>query len=108
MSTVYMITWSTIIIFAVGISRIKDIRQTAGVATIAALILILTQTLATQLAHSVGLEPHLIFSAPEMFFLRGPVGWLALLVMPCGWLGPIIGMNLVYRRYEGTERERFS
>lgn len=108
MSTIYMITWSTILIFAVGIGRIKDVRQTVGVAAIAAFILILTQTLAAQLAHSVGLDIGLIFSSPEQFFLRGPIGWLALLVMPCGWLGPIIGMNYVFGRNEHTQRERFS
>jgi hypothetical protein len=32
-------------------------------------------------------------------FLRGGLfGWLALVVMPCGWLGPIIGLNLIQRR----------
>lgn len=103
MSTVYMITWSTIVIFAVGFGRIRDVRQTAGVAAIAALILLMTQTLAGQLAYSVGLEPHLIFSAPELFFLRGPIGWLALLVMPCGWLGPIIGMNFMFGRFDRVQ-----
>jgi hypothetical protein len=25
------------------------------------------------------------------------MGWLALLVMPCGWLGPMVGLHLVER-----------
>lgn len=100
MSITYMIIWSTLIIFAVGISRIRDIRQTVGVAVVTLLILIMSQTLTIQLAASVGLEPNLIFTAPELFVKSGPTGWLALLVMPCGWLGPIIGMNLIFGRFE--------
>jgi hypothetical protein len=26
---------------------------------------------------------------------NGLYGWFALLVMPCGWLGPVIGLHLV-------------
>ena len=100
MSTIYMITWSTIIIFAVSIGRVRDIRQTFGIATVTVLVLILSQTLTAQLAASVGLDAGLIFSAPDMFLRSGPVGWLALLVMPCGWLGPMIGLNFVLRRFE--------
>lgn len=100
MSITYMFIWSTLIIFAVGLGRIRNIRQTFGVTAVTLLILILSQTLTMQLAASVGLEPSLIFTAPEAFLRSGPVGWLALLVMPCGWLGPIVGMNLISRRFE--------
>ncbi len=100
MSVTYMITWTILIIFAVGFGRIRDMRQTFGIAAITLLILIMSQTLAAQLASTVGLAPDLIYSNPELFLMSGPVGWLALLVMPCGWLGPIIGMNLVSRRFE--------
>ena len=100
MSVTYMITWTILIIFAVGLGRLRDIRQTAGIAAITLLILMMSQTLAAQLATTIGLDPSLIYSNPELFLGGGPVGWLALLVMPCGWLGPIIGLNLVSRRFE--------
>lgn len=103
MSTTYMIIWTTLMILAVGLSRIRDIRQTVGVAVITILILILSQTLAGSLAGSIGLDANLIFTNPELFLRSGPIGWLALLVMPCGWLGPIIGINLFHRRYEQEE-----
>ncbi|VAW43434.1 hypothetical protein MNBD_CHLOROFLEXI01-2275, partial [hydrothermal vent metagenome] len=38
--------------------------------------------------------------APERFLQSGPFGWLALLVMPCGWLGPFVGFNLI-QRFQG-------
>jgi hypothetical protein len=39
---------------------------------------------------------------PGAFVMSGPYGWLALLVMPCGWLGPILGLNLVERWQDGN------
>ena len=94
MSTVYMLTWSVLMVSAVGIWRLRNWRQTVGVALVTGLVLMVSQTLVAQLAATIGLTPDLIFSAPEQFFLSGPIGWLALIVMPCGWLGPIIGLNL--------------
>ena len=105
MSVIYMISWSIVMTCAVGVGRIQDFRQTATVATVAALVLLMTQALAGQLAATVGLESSMIFVAPELFLQAGPAGWLALLVMPCGWLGPIIGMNFVRDRFEAMGLE---
>jgi hypothetical protein len=94
----YMVFWSFVVIVTVGITRLRDVRQTAVVVAITLLVLMISQSLAAQLATSVGLEPNMIFVSPEAFLLSGPVGWLALLVTPCGWLGPLIGFNLVQRQ----------
>lgn len=100
MPITYMIIWSIFITFAVGIGRLRDVRQTVGVTAVTLLILVVSQTLTFQLAASIGLSPDLIITSPETFVMSGPIGWLALLVMPCGWLGPIIGLNLIARRFE--------
>lgn len=96
----YMIFWSLIVILAVSVVRLRDARQTALVVAITLLVFMISQSLAAQLATSVGLEPNMIFVSPEQFFYSGPVGWLALLVTPCGWLGPLIGFNLVQRQQQ--------
>ena len=74
MSVTYMITWTILVIFAVGFGRIRDMRQTFGIAAITLLILIMSQTLAAQLASTVGLAPNLIYSNPELFLMSGPIG----------------------------------
>jgi hypothetical protein len=61
------------------------------------LVLIISQTLFVQLAISANLNPSDIFLAPERFLSTGLAGWLALLVMPIGWLGPFLGINLLHR-----------
>ena len=97
MPTFYMIFWSLIMVLALGMWRLRSWRGTAVVALITFLILMLSQTLVAQLAQSANVDPAWAFTAPEMFMRGGPAAWLALLVMPCGWLGPIIGANLVQR-----------
>ena len=100
MSVTYMLTWTFLVIFAVGFGRLRDIRQMAGIVAITLLILVMSQTLAAELATTIRLDPSLIYTNPELFLGNGPVGWLALLVTPCGWLGPTIGLRLMSRRFE--------
>ncbi len=97
MPTFYMIFWSIMMIFALGIWRLRHWGQMLVVAGITALVLILSQSLFIQLSLSAGVDPSLVFISPTDFLLGGPLAWLALLVMPCGWLGPFIGFNLVQR-----------
>ena len=35
---------------------------------------------------------------PNDYLAYGPLAWLALMVMPLGWLGPIISLNLMKDR----------
>lgn len=93
----YMAFWSFAFIFAVGVWRLRNWRQLIGMVVVTLLVLLLSQALFVQLSISAGLDPSLALMNPGVFVMNGPVGWLALLVMPCGWLGPILGLNLVER-----------
>lgn len=97
MPTFYMIFWSIVMIFALGIWRLRHWGHVLVVAAITALVLLFSQSLFIQLSLSAGVDPSLVFVSPTDFLLSGPLAWLALLVMPCGWLGPFIGFNLVKR-----------
>jgi len=97
MPTFYMVFWSVVMVLAMGMWRLRSWRGTAVVALVTFLILVVSQALFNQLALAAGVDPVLAFTAPELFMRGGPAAWLALLVMPCGWLGPIIGANLVQR-----------
>ena len=97
MPTFYMIFWSVVMVLAMGMWRLRSWRGTAVVALVTFLILVFSQALFAQLSQAAGVDPSLAFTAPELYMRGGPAAWLALLVMPCGWLGPIIGSNLVLR-----------
>lgn len=93
----YMTFWSVVVILAVGVWRLRDWMAVAVVSIVTLLVLLLSQMLFMELAVSAGLDPSLALADPGAFFRSGPLGWMALLVMPCGWLGPVVGMNLVDR-----------
>ena len=93
----YMTFWSIIVILAVGAWRLRSWLAVTAVGVITFLVLLFTQALFVQLAISAGLDPSLVLIDPGAFMRSGPLGWLALLVMPCGWLGPVLGLNLVTR-----------
>lgn len=97
MPTLYMTFWSVTMIGAMGLWRLRNLRRILAVLAITAVTLLLSQTLYIQLSINAGIDPSAILSEPSRFLASGPAGWLALLVMPCGWLGPIIGLNLVQR-----------
>ena len=98
MPTLYMTFWCAVLIMAMGLWRLRSWGQIMVVTVITAFVLLLSQSLFIQLAVSASLEPSDALLVPERFLRAGPSGWLALLVMPCGWLGPIIGLSLVERR----------
>lgn len=95
MPTLYMTLWSSIIIVSVGAWRLRSWGKIFIVALVTALVLLISQSLFIQLALAAGVDPGVALSEPAAFLNKGPLGWLALLIMPCGWLGPIIGLNLV-------------
>ncbi len=103
MPTFYMTFWSIVIIGALGVRHWRQWGHILVITLITALILILSQSLFIQLAISAGVDPSQALTNPSAFMSSGPLGWLALLVMPCGWLGPFIGSNLVQRWQRGFE-----
>lgn len=95
MPTLYMTFWSVLMIGAMGLWRLRNLRRIMAVLGITAVVLLFSQTLFVQLALNAGVDPGLVLTEPYRFLASGPLGWLALLIMPCGWLGPVIGMKLV-------------
>jgi hypothetical protein len=103
MPILYMTFWSVFMIIALGLGRLRSWRQMLILALVTALILVLSQSLYTQLSISAGLDPSGVLYAAGDFLRRGPLGWLALLVMPCGWLGPMVGLNLIHRWFQTVD-----
>lgn len=97
MPVVYMAMWSVILIIVLGLSRLRNWAQVFVVSLVTALVLIFSQSLFIQFALISGVDPGAALSNPVDFLRSGPGGWFALLVMPCGWLGPVIGLSLVKR-----------
>ncbi len=97
MPTMYMTFWSVLMIGALGVWRLRSVGRVLLVLVVTAVVLLFSQSLFVQLSINAGLDPSTILTEPFRFLASGPMGWLALLIMPCGWLGPIIGLNLVQR-----------
>lgn len=97
MPTLYMSLWSLFMIFVLGLGRLRHWGQMFILALVTAVVVILSQSIFTQLSISAGLDPSRVLVASGDFLRGGLLGWLALLVMPCGWLGPMIGWSLVHR-----------
>ncbi len=104
MPTLYMFYWSVIIIAAVGMWRLRNMGDVVLVTAVTAIILFASHTLFIQLTIAANLDPSMVLLNPFIFLRGGVYGWLALIVMPCGWMGPIVGMNLVNRKYEMLNR----
>ena len=102
MPTQYMLFWSIVMILAIGMWRLHYWRDVIFVAFVTAIVLFVSHILFINLSLAANLDPGLALQNPMAFLQGGFYGWLALLVMPCGWLGPIIGLNLVERRYDAS------
>jgi hypothetical protein len=94
-----MMFWSIIIILFLGLTRVRSLAQIIVASLITALVLLLSQVLFAEFSMAAGLYPDLALTNPHQFLAQGLMGWLALLILPCGWLGPIIGMHLAQRWY---------
>ncbi len=93
----YMTFWSLAIIIGLSLWRLHNWSERMTVTVITLLILLVTQSLFVQLTIAAGVDASDALLNPSRYLQSGPVGWLALLVMPCGWLGPFIGTNIVER-----------
>jgi hypothetical protein len=92
-----MTFWTLMMVLLIGFWRLQDWRQRGFLIFVTLLVLFISQTLFVQLSITAGLSPGEVFLAPERFLATGPAGWLALLVMPVGWLGPFLGINFLHR-----------
>ncbi|MCA9937674.1 MAG: hypothetical protein KC418_03460 [Anaerolineales bacterium] len=95
MLTTYMAMWSIVMIGAIALWRLRHPGQLLLISLVSLLVLLLSQTLFWQLSRSAGISPTTSLPDLAIYLQHGPVAWLALLVMPCGWLGPILGLSLV-------------
>ena len=81
MPTLYMIFWSFVMIAALGIWRLRNLRQIIVVVIVTLVVLLFSQTLFVQLAVNAGMDPSIAAVNPFLFLAAGPLGLLALLVM---------------------------
>lgn len=95
MPTLYMAFWSFVLIATLGVWRLRSLKKIVVVVMVTFFVLLFSQTLFMQLSIAAGMDPNIAWANPFLFLAAGPVGLLALLVLPCGWLGPMIGLNLV-------------
>lgn len=97
MPFLYMTFWSLAMIAGLSLWRLHHWGERLAVTIITLLVLLVTQALFVQLTIAAGVDASDALLAPQRYLQSGPVGWMALLVMPCGWLGPFIGINIVER-----------
>jgi hypothetical protein len=98
----YMILWSIVIILGLGIWRLRHTGQLMVIVLVTAVILFISQALFTNLSTTAGIDPNGVINLSE-YLVSGPLAWTALLVRPCGWLGPIIGFHLIQSRAQNRE-----
>jgi hypothetical protein len=97
MMAVYMVFWAMVMLGLLGIGRLRNGQQWVVAVVGTALILMVSQTLFAQLSIFVGVAPLHGFVNPVSYLDKGLLGWMALLIMPCGWLAPILSLNMVRR-----------
>lgn len=97
MLTLYMIFWSAFMISALGVWRLRTWGKILTVIVVTAVVLLISNGLFQELCDSVHLEPLQALLTPDQFLRAGLAGWFALLVLPFGWFGPVLGMNLIHR-----------
>lgn len=97
MSLLYMVFWSVVMVVALSVLRVRSWRQRFLLCLVTAVVLLVSQSLFLQMSYTLGVDANLALVAPKQYLLRGPMGWMALMVMPCGWLGPFVGLHLTER-----------
>lgn len=103
MFLLYMLLWSVVMTAVVGIWNLRSWRQLFIMLTSSWSIILVAYLFAIELADNMGLDMlhfnPLLF--PDIYFKQGLLGWLILLIIPCGWLSPSIGLNIA-QRWETT------
>ena len=97
MPTTYMLIWSIVFVLIVGMFRVRSMGRLIGALLVSGIILGISHMLFTELSLAAGVEATAVLD-PNLYLQNGPIAWLALMVMPFGWLGPIISLNLMKER----------
>lgn len=99
MFLLYMLLWSVIMTGVVGAWHLRSWRQLFIMISTSWCIILIAYLCAIELVENLGLNMTsfnpLLF--PEIYFKQGLIGWLILLIIPCGWLSPSIGLNIAQR-----------
>ena len=95
----YMISWSIIMMILLGLFRLRSWYQVGVMGFLSWAILTFSWLLANRLADGTGLDLSLFnpLAQPDLYVSQGPAGWLILLVVPIGWLAPLVGANVAER-----------
>lgn len=95
----YMIFWSLVMMILLGLFRLQSWYQFGVMGFLSWVTLTLSWLLANQLADGTGLDLNLFnpIAQPDLYISQGPAGWLILLVVPFGWLAPLVGVNVAER-----------
>jgi hypothetical protein len=94
MPIVYMTFWSTVMVLLFSFWRLRNWSQTLLLTVVTAVVLLFTHTLFLELSYLAGTNPNTVLDVPGEYINRGIYGLLALLVMPFGWLAPVVGLYL--------------
>ena len=97
MPILHMTIWTVFVIVILAFWRLRNWREVATVAVISGIILLFSQVMFLELTSAAGMDPARLLSDNSAVLHAGPFGLLAVLVLPLGWLGPIIGAGLVNR-----------
>jgi hypothetical protein len=106
MPTIYMAFWSIVMVLVAGLWRFRSLAQVMVATLTTAVTLFLSYALFSQLSLAVGLTPDPATFDPAAYLGRGIFGWMALLVMPCGWLAPVLGLRLAQKLEPGATWSR--
>jgi hypothetical protein len=98
----YMAFWSTILVLVAGLWRFRHLGQVVVATVTTVVALCLSYALFSQLTFAAGLPHDPALFNPSDYLARGLFGWMALLVMPCGWLAPVLGLRLAQRLAPGS------
>ena len=93
MPVVYMIVWSVIMLLAFGILHLRSLKRLAVATAVTAFVILFSGAMFSRLSATIGVDPNLVMLAPNLFIWSGPIGWLALIILPFGWLAPIVGLQ---------------
>ena len=95
----YMIFWSIIMMLFMGLLRLRSLYQFGIMGFLSWTTILLCWLVANQLADGTGLDISLFnpLANPHIYTSQGPIGWMILMIVPCGWLAPLLGANVAER-----------
>ena len=90
----YMISWTTLMMFFMGLIKLRSLIQCCVMGVLSTSILVLTWILVNELLPE-GMDIASVnpLAQPDAYINAGMSGWLILIILPCGWLAPFLGAN---------------